>query len=337
VRQTTNPQGPGSSDSISAAAAVRSTGGSLPKPAAVLLGQAAPAAWLTATVGSVAEQLALDEALLEAAHAGHVRRPVVRTWMAAEPTVVVGSSSRIDEEVDRAACVGAGIPILRRPSGGLTVVLGPGCVMWSVVAPLAAAAPAIDRIHSAILDPLVAALVTAGRPVVRRGSSDLAFGTADGERKGRFRATHCGCDGAACSTTAPSSMPSISNSWPACCGIHPGSLLTEPAETTQLSSPTSVSVGQPSTERYGRRSPWPTIRLSGRRSGWRNSLATATPAGIGRSGWPDASPDPDSSLFSPVCLSVGRWRLDRPCGPRRVGGLGSPRRRYELESGPDQL
>lgn len=55
--------------------------------------------------------------------------------------------------------------------------------MWSVVALLAAAAPAIDRIHSAILDPLVAALVTAGRPVVRRGSSDLAFGTADGERK----------------------------------------------------------------------------------------------------------------------------------------------------------
>lgn len=106
MRQTTNPQGPPSGHLISAAPAVRSTGGSLPKPAAVLLGQAAPAAWLTATVGSVAEQLALDEALLEAAHAGHVRRPVVRTWMAAEPTVVVGSSSRIDEEVDRAACVG---------------------------------------------------------------------------------------------------------------------------------------------------------------------------------------------------------------------------------------
>jgi len=183
VRQTTNPQGPGSSDSISAAAAVRSTGGSLPKPAAVLLGQAAPAAWLTATVGNVAEQLALDEALLEAAHAGHMVRPVVRTWMAAEPTVVVGSSSRIDEEVDRAACAGAGIPILRRPSGGLTVVLGPGCLMWSVVAPIATAAPAIDRIHSAILDPLAAALATAGRPVVRRGSSDLALATADGERK----------------------------------------------------------------------------------------------------------------------------------------------------------
>ena len=183
MRQTTNPQGPSSGDPISAAEAGRSTGGSLPKPAAVLLGQAAPAAWLTATVANVAEQLALDEALLEAAHAGHVVRPVVRTWMAAEPTVVVGSSSRIDEEVDRAACAGAGIPILRRPSGGLTVVLGPGCVMWSVVAPIATAAPAIDRIHSAILDPLAAALVTAGRPVVRRGSSDLALSTADGERK----------------------------------------------------------------------------------------------------------------------------------------------------------
>jgi len=67
--------------------------------------------------------------------------------------VVVGSSSRIDEEVDRAACATAGVPILRRPSGGLTVVLGPGCIMWSVVLPLTAAAPAIEKIHAAVLDP----------------------------------------------------------------------------------------------------------------------------------------------------------------------------------------
>ncbi len=149
-------------------------------------GGAAPAdtIWLDANPGGVEEQLALDEVLLEEAHAGRLTAPVVRTWVAARPAVVVGSSSRIDAEVDRAACATLGVPILRRPSGGLTVVLGPGCLMWSVVAPLPAAAPpAIERLHAALLDPLAAALVAAGRPVVRRGSSDLAVTAADGERK----------------------------------------------------------------------------------------------------------------------------------------------------------
>lgn len=74
--------------------------------------------------------------------------------------------------------------IVRRPSGGLTVILGPGCVMWSVVAPLSPESqPPIARLHAALLDPLAAALVAAGRPVVRRGSSDLAVRVGDGERK----------------------------------------------------------------------------------------------------------------------------------------------------------
>jgi len=147
-------------------------------------GLPAGAAWLEAGLERVEEQLALDEALLEEAHAGRLAAPVVRTWMAASPTVVVGSSSRIDDEVDRAACAAAGVPILRRPSGGLTVVLGPGCLMWSVVAPLPATPPpAIERLHASLLDPLAAALVAAGRPVVRRGSSDLAVASGDGERK----------------------------------------------------------------------------------------------------------------------------------------------------------
>jgi len=142
------------------------------------------AAWLPLASGRAAEQLALDEALLEEAHAGLLSAPVVRTWMADEPTVVVGSSSRIDQEVDRAACRAAGVGIVRRPSGGLTVVLGPGCVMWSVVAPLPAGpAPAIERLHAGLLGPLAEALSAAGRPVVRRGLSDLAVAGSGGERK----------------------------------------------------------------------------------------------------------------------------------------------------------
>lgn len=187
MRQTTTPALPAGDPlpdgaAVEPAAARAETGGA-GDAAPIAFGPSVPADWLEVVLPTVAENLALDEAILEVAHEGRLSRPVVRTWMAAEATVVVGSSSRIDEEVDRDACRREGVTILRRPSGGLTVVLGPGCLMWSVIAPLATATPAIDRLHAAVLDPLAAALVATGRPVVRRGSSDLAIVTADGEKK----------------------------------------------------------------------------------------------------------------------------------------------------------
>ena len=141
------------------------------------------ACWLDAHLPGVAENLALDEALLDEAHDGGLRHTLVRTWMAAEPTVVLGSSSRIDEEVDVEACEQLGVRVVRRPSGGLTVLLGPGCLMWSVIVRHPEAAPTIDRVHTAMLEPLCAALRAAGRPVVRRGSSDLAIAVDGVERK----------------------------------------------------------------------------------------------------------------------------------------------------------
>ncbi len=144
---------------------------------------ASSATWLEAEPGGVAAQLALDEALLEEAHEGVRTGLVVRTWMADEPTVVLGSSSRAAAEVDPDACAAHGVRVIRRPSGGLSVVLGPGCLMWSVVVHHADGPPAIDAIHAAMLEPLAAALRAAGRDVVRRGSSDLAIVDAAGERK----------------------------------------------------------------------------------------------------------------------------------------------------------
>ena len=139
--------------------------------------------WLDVELASVEENLALDEALLEAAHEGRLPEPVVRTWMASKPTIVLGSSSRVSDEVALEACAASGVRLVRRPSGGLTVVLGPGCLMWSVVAAHPLAAPALGAIHAAMLEPLAAALRSAGRPVERCGTSDLAITTADGPRK----------------------------------------------------------------------------------------------------------------------------------------------------------
>ena len=133
-----------------------------------------PVLWLDVELDTVEENLALDEALLEAAHEGRVGGTIVRTWMASVPTVVLGSSSRVDAEVDREACAAAGARLVRRPSGGLTVVLGPGCLMWSVIVPHPAGSPGLEVIHAAMLEPLAEALRAAGRAVHRRGTSDLA-------------------------------------------------------------------------------------------------------------------------------------------------------------------
>ena len=84
---------------------------------------------------TAAEQLAVDEAFLNEAESGYLKNPVVRTWQATAPAVILGSSSQLHKEVNSDVCAKRNIPVLRRPSGGATVILGPGCVMWSVIAP----------------------------------------------------------------------------------------------------------------------------------------------------------------------------------------------------------
>jgi lipoate-protein ligase A len=141
------------------------------------------ASFLEAQIEGVAANLALDEALLEEAHEGVIATPIVRTWMATQPVVVVGSSSRIDQEVDRAACAARGVAIVRRPSGGATVVLGPGCLMWTVVAPYPQGVPALEQVHAGMLEPLCAALARPGIEVARYGTSDIVLMSAGEARK----------------------------------------------------------------------------------------------------------------------------------------------------------
>ena len=153
-----------------------------------------PAVWLTAALPSVEENLALDEALLELAHEGLATATCVRTWMATEPVVVLGSSSRVDEEIDLQVCETAGVRVVRRPSGGATVVLGPGCLMWSVITPHPEGVPSIEAIHASMLEPLAAAINDALPPaaphtgwrVARRGTSDLAVRVDRGMHERKF-------------------------------------------------------------------------------------------------------------------------------------------------------
>jgi lipoate---protein ligase len=84
------------------------------------------------TLSTLNDNLALDEALLLEAEAGRGGE-VLRLWEWPRPAIVLGAGSRIADDVDVAVCDREAVPLARRASGGGTVVLGPGCLLYSVV------------------------------------------------------------------------------------------------------------------------------------------------------------------------------------------------------------
>jgi lipoate-protein ligase A len=88
--------------------------------------------YLDLTLPAAADNLALDEALLLAAEAG-AGGEVLRLWEWPHRAVVLGAGCRLADDVDEEACRADGVPILRRASGGGTVLLGPGCLLYSLV------------------------------------------------------------------------------------------------------------------------------------------------------------------------------------------------------------
>ena len=133
---------------------------------------------LELTLPTPAENLALDEALLDEAEAtAGTTSEVMRLWEAEQPMVVIGRSSKIEEEVDRDACARLGIPVLRRSSGGAAIVAGPGCLMYAVVLSfdLRPHLQAIDAAHQFVLGRLASALGQLLPDAEHRGTSDLAL------------------------------------------------------------------------------------------------------------------------------------------------------------------
>lgn len=133
---------------------------------------------LDLTLPSPAENLALDEALLDQAElAGHPLE-TLRLWEPAEPMVVVGRSSRMEEEVCLEACRELGILAFRRVSGGAAIVTGPGCLMYAVVLSYRRrpALRLLDHAHAFVMNTMAAALERLVRGVEPQGISDLAVG-----------------------------------------------------------------------------------------------------------------------------------------------------------------
>ncbi|MFO7907329.1 MAG: lipoate--protein ligase family protein [Planctomycetota bacterium] len=131
---------------------------------------------LDLTLPTAAENVALDEALLEEAEQGGGPGELLRLWEPSSPSVVIGRSSRLAEEVNVEACQELGIPILRRCSGGAAIVAGPGCLMYSVILSYTQRPQLrmLDQAHGFVLGVLRKALTSLAPDVVMMGTSDLA-------------------------------------------------------------------------------------------------------------------------------------------------------------------
>lgn len=115
---------------------------------------------LDANLASPEENLACDEALLDVCEQRGAPE-VLRFWEPAGAFVVVGYSNRTATEVDLAACQRQLVPVLRRVSGGGTVVQAPGCLNYALVL-------RIDR------DPALASITGANQWILERHQQTLA-------------------------------------------------------------------------------------------------------------------------------------------------------------------
>ena len=124
------------------------------------------------------ENLACDEALLEIAELGEGHE-VLRFWEAAQHFVVLGYSNKVAQEVDVEACRKNLIPILRRASGGGTVLQGPGCLNYTLILKIPPTGPLAHLIgtNQMILGKHREALIPfLGESVRVQGTSDLTLG-----------------------------------------------------------------------------------------------------------------------------------------------------------------
>jgi lipoate-protein ligase A len=125
-----------------------------------------------------AENLAGDEALLDWCETG-CGGEILRFWEPGEPFIAVGYANKVATEVNVVACEARGVPILRRCSGGGTVVQGPGCLNYTLILKITEAGPlrTIASANRFILERNRTAIATIfPRPeIAARGHTDLVI------------------------------------------------------------------------------------------------------------------------------------------------------------------
>lgn len=135
--------------------------------------------YIDLTLPSPDENLACDEALLDLCEEGW-ESEILRFWEPRGYFVVVGYANKTAAEVNLAFCRENGIPVLRRCSGGGTVLQGPGCLNYSLILEITESGPlrSIAEANAFILNRQRTALEPLlDAPVEILGHADLAIGS----------------------------------------------------------------------------------------------------------------------------------------------------------------
>lgn len=136
---------------------------------------------LDLTLPTVAENLALDEALLEEADSQRAPEDVLRLWESPDFAVIVGRGTQVANEIHEAACEQDAVPIYRRCSGGTSVVAGPGCLMYAMILSYHNKPDlrTVDNAHAYVMQRLQSGLSQLESRIEFRGACDL---TLDGRK-----------------------------------------------------------------------------------------------------------------------------------------------------------
>ena len=128
------------------------------------------------------ENILYDEVLLKLAEEGQGGE-ALRFWESSQLFVVLGRMGKIEEEVCVDQIKKDGVPVLRRFSGGGTVLQGRGCLNFSFVLSKEGKPPLDDlrKSYQIILGPVIDILKELGVRAVFKPISDLAL--VDGEKK----------------------------------------------------------------------------------------------------------------------------------------------------------
>ena len=121
--------------------------------------------------------IALDEALLEAAEAGETQTEILRLWTPSQPIVVLGRSSPHLTEVNLKYCLENEIPFIRRCSGGASIVTADGCLMYAVLLDyrLRPHLRMLEQAHRFVMGKLQTALSSMGIETKFQGTCDLTI------------------------------------------------------------------------------------------------------------------------------------------------------------------
>ncbi len=128
------------------------------------------------TLSTPFQNILLDEVLLNLAEL-EGEGETVRFWESPTPFIVLGRTGRVDQDVYIEKAQADGVPVLRRSSGGGTVIQGPGCWNYTFIISKNRDSELQDlrKSYRFILDKVISALARFHISAVFRPISDLAI------------------------------------------------------------------------------------------------------------------------------------------------------------------